>query len=108
VGGHSVAEEAIVELRYLFNKKWERDASEKEEQRRNRSDVARQKASQAISAGFREKAFTRSLGQNLLEYNERFEAVCQYNSITAEYKSCIIHFMLSEGPLCAYNITIKP
>jgi hypothetical protein len=106
--GHSVAEEAIVELRDLFKEKWERDASEKEQQRRNSSDVARQKASQAISVEFREKAFTRSLGQNRLEYIERFEAVCQSNAITAEYKSSMIHFKLSDAPLRACNVTIKP
>jgi hypothetical protein len=84
VGGHAVAEEAIVEMRDLFKEKWERDASEKEEEHRNRSDVARQKASQAISAVFREKAFTSSIGQNPLEYIERVEAVCESNAITAE------------------------
>jgi hypothetical protein len=104
LGGHSVAEEAIVELRDLFKEKWERDASEKEEQLRNRSDAARQKASQAISAAFREKAFTSSLGQNLLEYIDTFEAVCESNAITAGYKSSMIHFMLSDAPLRAYNV----
>jgi hypothetical protein len=73
-----------MELRDLFKEKWERYASEKEEQSGNRSDFAQQKASQAISAAFREKAFTSSLGKTLLEYIERFEAVCESNAITAE------------------------
>jgi hypothetical protein len=108
LGGQSVAEEAIVELRNLFQEKWQQDASDKEEQRRSRSDVARQKASQAISAAFREKTFTSSLGQNLLEFIERFEAICESNAIAAEFKSSMIHFMLSDAPLRAYNVTIKP
>jgi hypothetical protein len=70
--------------------------------------MARQKASQAISSAFREKAFTSSLGQNLLEYIERFEAICESNAIALEYKASMIHFMLADAPLRAYNVTIKP
>jgi hypothetical protein len=108
VGRNSVAEDAIVELRTLFQEQWQRDASEKDDQKRTRADAARQKASQAISGAFRDRMFTSSLGQNLLEYIERFEAVCESNAIALEFKASLIHYMLSDSPLRAYNVTIKP
>jgi hypothetical protein len=99
VGRNLVAEDAIVELRNLFQEQRQRDAFEKDDQKGTREDAARQKASQEISGAFRDRTFTSSysLGQNFLEYIVRFEAVCESAAVALEFKASLIHYMPSDS-----------